>query len=352
MTTVTVKASKTYDIVIGEDLLGDAGNRIRAVAPAQSAMLVSDDTVDALYGYTVAASLAEAGFRVERFVFPHGEASKSAGTWLSLLNTLAALRFTRSDLLVALGGGVVGDLTGFAAATYQRGVRFVQIPTTLLAAVDSSVGGKTAIDLEAGKNLCGAFWQPELVLCDYKTLDTLPEDVFRAGCAEVIKYGVIADRELFARLEGGVADKLEPVIAACVRIKRDIVNEDEFDTGRRAVLNFGHTVGHAVEQCSRFSLSHGASVAIGMVIVSRAAWKLGLCPREVYEQILSMVRRYGLPERAAFRTGELLAVMGSDKKRSGDAISLILSRAIGSAFVYQLPVAALGDFLAAGLEDA
>ncbi|MBQ8975440.1 MAG: 3-dehydroquinate synthase [Oscillospiraceae bacterium] len=351
MTTVTVSASKKYDVLIGEGLLKSAGRHIAAAAPAESAMIVSDDTVNAIYGDAVESSLTEAGYRTERFVFPHGEQSKCAGTYIALLNTLASLRFTRGDIIVALGGGVTGDLAGFAAATYMRGVRYVQIPTTLLAAVDSSVGGKTAIDLDAGKNLCGAFYQPELVLCDYKTLDTLPESVFRDGCAEVIKYGSIADKVLFDRLRQGVTGQLEYVISACVGIKRDIVNQDERDTGGRAVLNFGHTVGHAIEQCSRYAVSHGSAVAAGMVIAARASYRQGLCDRGVYEGILELVRLYGLPEGTDFSKDELLDVMLSDKKRSGSEISLIIPRQIGNAEIHKIPVSALEDFLSPGLEE-
>jgi 3-dehydroquinate synthase len=351
MTTVTVNASKTYDIIIGTDLLDSAGEYIKNVAPAQSAMIVTDDTVNALYGDRVESSLAAAGYRVERFVFPHGEQSKCATTYIALVNTLANLHFTRSDIIVALGGGVVGDMAGFAAATYQRGIRFVQIPTTLLAAVDSSVGGKTAIDLDAGKNLCGAFYQPELVLCDYSTLDTLTPEIFRDGCAEVIKYGVIADSELFEKLKNGVKSQIEYVIATCAKIKRDVVNDDEFDTGRRGILNFGHTVGHAVEKRSNFSLSHGSSVAIGMVIAARASYKGGMCPKSVYDEILAMVRLYGLPYSTDYPQEDILSAMLSDKKRSGNNINLIIPDKIGSVFIHKIPVSQLEQFLADGLED-
>ena len=350
MTTVTVSASKTYDIIIGAGLLDSAGQYIKNAAPAQSAMLVTDDTVNGLYADRLEKSLTDAGYRVERFVFPHGEQSKCASTYIALVNTLANLHFTRSDIIVALGGGVVGDLAGFAAATYQRGIRFVQVPTTLLAAVDSSVGGKTAIDLDAGKNLCGAIYQPELVLCDYSTLDTLSPEIFRDGCAEVIKYGVIADSELFENLKKGVKSQLEYVISTCVKIKRDIVNEDEFDTGRRGILNFGHTVGHAVEKCSNFGISHGSSVAVGMVIAAHAAYKQGMCPKSVFDDILAMVRLYNLPYSTDFDRSSILAAMLSDKKRSGGNISLIIPEKIGSVFIHKIPVEELEQFLIDGLE--
>ena len=265
MNAVQVKASREYDVLIGAGLLDRCGELIAAVHKPCTAAIITDDTVNALYGERVEASLAAAGYKVVRFVFPHGEENKNLMTFAAAQNFLAENRLSRSDLVVALGGGVVGDLAGFVAATYLRGIRFVQLPTTLLAAVDSSVGGKTAVDLPAGKNLCGCFSQPSLVLCDYETLSTLPEETFAEGCAEVVKYGVLADEGFFSALEEkGVKGEEEAVITRCVSIKRDVVCADEFDNGERQKLNLGHTVGHAIEQNSNFSVSHGAAVAMGM----------------------------------------------------------------------------------------
>lgn len=234
MNTVTVAASKKYDIRIGSGLLSALGESVKALGKVQKVCVVSESTVFPLYGAAAEASLREAGLEISTFVFPSGEASKNGATFLELLNALAQAKLGRQDILVALGGGVVGDLAGFASACYLRGIRFVQVPTTLLAAVDSSVGGKTAIDLPAGKNLAGAFCQPSLVLCDTDTLNTLPGDVFRDGCAEVIKYAVLYDPQLFDRLESaGLAFDREAVITRCVELKRDVVMEDEFDTGAR-----------------------------------------------------------------------------------------------------------------------
>ena len=258
MISIDVKTSKAYQVHIGSGLLSQLGQRLRDVCQAQKAVIVSDTNVFPLYGEIAFKSLENAGFQVLSFVFPAGEESKNAATYLQLLNFLAESQVTRSDCLVALGGGVVGDLTGFAAATYLRGIAYVQVPTTLLAAVDSSVGGKTAIDLPAGKNLVGAFCQPKMVLCDPDTLKTLPEDIFRDGCAEVIKYGVLYDPKLFEELtERGLSFPRETVIARCVELKRNVVMEDEFDTGSRMKLNFGHTIGHGVEAKSNFAVSHG-----------------------------------------------------------------------------------------------
>ena len=225
---------------------------------------------------------------------------------------------------------MVGDLTGFAAATYLRGVDFVQVPTTLLAAVDSSVGGKTAIDLDAGKNLAGAFYQPSLVLCDLDTLNTLPENIFRDGCAEVIKYGVLYDKALFTHLEEkGLGFNREAVIARCVELKRDVVAQDEFDRGERQKLNLGHTVGHGIEACSGYKISHGSAVAAGMGIVNRAAAKLGICSQSCAEKIEAVIRAFGLPVNSEFSAKELYLCALSDKKRSGGTVNLILPEKIG-----------------------
>lgn len=262
MNTVTVRASRQYDILIGQGLLPTLGAEAKKLGKAQKVCVISETTVYPLYGAVAEESLKSAGFSVVSYVFPAGEESKNGLIFLDLLNFLAENQLTRSDLIVALGGGVVGDLAGFAAASYLRGIRFIQVPTTLLAAVDSSVGGKTAIDLPAGKNLAGAFCQPSLVLCDTDTLNSLPLDIFRDGCAEVIKYGVLYDPKLFAHLEEkGLSFDREAVITRCVELKRDVVMEDEFDTGARMKLNLGHTVGHGVEAKSHFAISHGKAVA-------------------------------------------------------------------------------------------
>lgn len=350
MKTITVSASRTYDIRIGHGLLTTLGEAVRGLGKVEKVFLVSDTQVYPLYGGAAEASLKAAGYSVSSFVFPAGEESKSGETFLKLLNALAQAGLSRSDLLVALGGGVVGDLAGFAAACYLRGIRFVQIPTTLLAAVDSSVGGKTAIDLPAGKNLAGAFYQPSLVLCDLDALDTLPEDIFRDGCAEVIKYGVLYDPELFSQLEtSGLNFDREAVIARCVALKRDVVMEDEKDTGSRMKLNLGHTFGHAVEAHSRFTLSHGKSVAIGLAIIARASASMGICSEADAARIVSVLKAFGLPVQTQYTAEALLPYLLSDKKRSGGTVNLILPEAIGRCIVSPTPVSQLQSILQAGL---
>lgn len=344
MKTVTVRASKTYDIHIGSGLLATLGQQAKALGKGRKVCIVSESTVWPLYGTAAVESLLGAGFEVVSFTFPAGEESKNGLTFLNLLNFLAESRLTRSDLIVALGGGVVGDLAGFAAASYLRGIRFIQVPTTLLAAVDSSVGGKTAIDLPAGKNLAGAFYQPSLVLCDTDVLNTLPGDIFRDGCAEVIKYGILYDPELFAHLEEkGLSFDREAVITRCVELKRDVVMEDEFDTGARMKLNLGHTIGHGVEAKSHFGISHGKAVAIGMAIVSRAS----RCADT--GRILNILEKFSLPTRTEYTADELYAYTLSDKKRSGSTVNLIIPRSIGDCTIVPTPVESLKSFIQAGL---
>ena len=344
MNTVTVRASKQYDILIGQGLLPTLGAEAKKLGKAQKICVVSESNVYPLYGAAVEESMKSAGFSVVSYVFPAGEESKNGQVFLDLLNFLAENQLTRSDLIVALGGGVVGDLAGFAAASYLRGIRFIQVPTTLLAAVDSSVGGKTAIDLPVGKNLAGAFCQPSLVLCDTDTLNSLPLDIFRDGCAEVIKYGVLYDPKLFAHLEEkGLSFDREAVITRCMELKRDVVMEDEFDTGVRMKLNLGHTVGHGVEAKSHFAISHGKAVAIGMAIVSRAS-ACADTPR-----IVALLEQFGLPTRTDYSADDLFSYTLSDKKRSGGTVNLIIPRAIGDCAIVPTKVESLKSFIQAGL---
>lgn len=350
MTTITISASRTYDVLIGQGLLDSVGAHIAERIKPGIAAVISDDTVDTLYGDRVRTSLQKAGFQVVSYVFPHGEASKNITTYAAVLNFLAESKLSRSDIVVALGGGVVGDLAGFAAASYLRGIQFVQVPTTLLAAVDSSVGGKTAIDLDAGKNLAGAFCQPSLVVCDYDTLSTLPIEYFRDGCAEVIKYGMLGNPAFFHSLqETMIEDQLETVIATCVSMKRDIVTGDEFDTGMRQLLNFGHTFGHAIEAHSQFAISHGSAVAIGMVVMTRAAVKQGLCDPSVLNDIISILNQYQLPTSTDFTAEDLYATTCSDKKISGGSIRLVVPTAVGNCTLHSIPVLKMRTWLELGL---
>ena len=348
MNKVTVNASGCYDILIGEGALSLLQEGVSALRKAEKICIVSDSNVYPLWGEAVCSALKE--YNVCSFVFPAGEESKSGANYLKLLSFLAEHQLTRSDCLIALGGGVAGDLTGFAAATYLRGIAFIQIPTSLLAMVDSSVGGKTAIDLPEGKNLAGAFYQPSLVICDLSLLSTLPQEIFLDGCAEVIKYAILYDPELFSHLEekGPEFDRLA-VITRCIQLKKDVVEEDEFDRGLRMKLNLGHTIGHGAEACSHFHLSHGKGVAIGTAIVSRSAAAGGLLREDSRDRILSLLRKFSLPVSTSYSASELFYYALSDKKRSGNTVSLIIPREIGRCDVILTQVSDLKNFIQEGL---
>lgn len=339
MREVIVRASTEYAILIGRGLLAQTGAEIaKRIQPCKAA-IITDTTVEKLYAAQVEHSLAQAGFTTCRFAYPAGEGSKNIHTLSDILEFLAEEEVTRQDIIVALGGGVAGDMAGFAAAVYQRGIRFVQVPTTFLAAVDSSVGGKTAIDLKAGKNMAGAFYQPHLVLCDVDTLSTLPEEIFADGIAETLKYGVIGDAALFEKTASGDFKKeLEEIIETCVKMKRDIVMEDEFDTGLRQLLNLGHTLGHAIEKESGFTLSHGHAVAIGMYLIARVSGKRGLAAAGLAEQIKTALEQNGLPVAAPYAAEEIAAGVCKDKKRRGGEISFVFPTKIGHCEIIKIPV--------------
>lgn len=348
MNRIPVCASKQYDVCVGCDLLSNVGTMIPK--KTNKVAIISDSNVWPLYGNTVANSLTESGLTVCRFVFPAGEASKNGQTYLEILNFLAENQLTRSDMLIALGGGVVGDMTGFAAATYLRGISFVQIPTTLLAMVDSSVGGKTAIDLPAGKNLAGAFYQPDLVICDISALDTLPELIFIDGCAEVIKYGILYDASLFAHLEeNGMDFDRMLVITHCIELKRDVVSADEFDAGARQKLNLGHTIGHGIEKSSNFAISHGQAVAAGTAIITKAASAYEICDDAVYQRIISLLSLFKLPTTTGFSANELFCSALSDKKRTGNFVNIIVPHQIGDCQIHKTSICELEQFIKAGL---
>lgn len=350
MNIVTVHASRQYDVLIDHGLLGNAATYLRQIIHSGSIAIISDTNVWPLYGDPLQKNLQQNGFTVIHYVIEAGEASKNGQQYLKILEFLAQHELSRSDCLIALGGGVVGDLTGFVAATYLRGIAYVQIPTSLLAMVDSSVGGKTAIDLQAGKNLAGAFYQPSLVLCDLNTLDTLPLDIFTDGCAEVIKYGILYDPDLFSHLwEHRKSFDRKNVITKCVSLKRDVICCDEFDTGLRMKLNLGHTLGHAVEKCSQFGISHGRSVAIGICLVTKAAVSKQLCEDSLYTKIQNLISAFGLPCSTDFSAEQLLHSAFSDKKRTGNTIRLIIPRQIGNCEIVPFAIKELLEFIKSGL---
>ena len=334
---------RSYPIYIGGGLLEQAEELLRPRGVGRWG-IVCDDSVAALYGAPLAC---RTGWPL--VTFPAGEGSKSLEEYARLCRRLVQLGLTRSAGIVALGGGVTGDLAGFAAATWLRGIRLVQVPTTLLAAVDSSVGGKTAVNLDSGKNQVGCFYQPSLVLCDPDTLRTLPPEEYRNGCAEVIKYAVLRSAPFFDELRAQpVSVQVEHVIATCVSMKRDLVAADEFDRGSRQLLTLGHTFGHAVEACSGYTVPHGCGVAIGMAIIARAAARRGICTDETCAQILALLRQYGLPTETDFCRDALADAARADKKIADGALHLIVPERIGCCRIETVPAADLPAWLADG----
>lgn len=323
------------------------GEAARNIVSGNTIVVVTDENVKPLYLDRYMQSLKAAGFDVYSFTIAPGEESKSGKVYLELLNYLAEIPLTRADALVALGGGVVGDLTGFAAATYLRGIKVIQVPTTLLAVVDSSIGGKTAINLEAGKNLAGAFHQPALIWRDVSALDTLPEEEYLNGMAEVVKYGVIADAELWKILFNyvNVKNEMPVVIQKCVDIKTRIVQDDEFDTGVRQLLNFGHTIGHAIEKASNFEISHGFAVAKGMAEIARISAEQGWCSKECADEIRQLLENYGFDLSIDYSKEELYDIMLSDKKRKGGVIDLVVPERIGKCRLERVTTQQLKEIL-------
>lgn len=325
-------------MIIERGALAKCGELISEVTSSRKAVVITDDTVEGLYGNTVLESLKKSGFECDIFVFPHGEQSKSLSNLGNIYDFLCKCNITRSDLLIALGGGVVGDITGFAAASFLRGIDFVQIPTTLLAQVDSSVGGKTAVNIEGGKNLVGAFKQPILVICDSDTLKTLPRETLADGMAESIKYGMIRDLPLFELIEahniGNIDEVMDDMVYACIDNKRMVVENDEFDRGERMTLNFGHTLGHALEAWHHYTdYTHGMGVAAGMCLITDR-----LAP-QLSERLKKCCEAYTLPTGTDIPMKELLPFCVTDKKREFDNITYIVCEAIGKSEMKKVSVA-------------
>lgn len=334
---------RSYNIHIEPGCLGNFGIALRGLLPeAEHCLIVSNDVVAPLYLERVKNSLEESGWKVAAHILPDGERFKRLETWSGILDTLMQERLTRQEPVIALGGGVVGDMAGFAAACYRRGVPLIQIPTTLLAQVDSSVGGKTAVNHSLGKNMIGSFYQPDLVWIDPEVLDTLPQRELRAGVAEVVKYGLIRDVAFFSSLEDRTpellnlnADALMQVIHTSCRHKSEVVMRDELERGERALLNLGHTFGHAIEAMTQFqSYLHGEAVAIGTLMASRLSEQLGHAPAGTEERICKLFKLVGLPvDVPEFEPEQWLEVMGHDKKSSASGVHYVLLRGIGNAFV-------------------
>ncbi|MDD2898122.1 MAG: 3-dehydroquinate synthase [Desulfuromonadaceae bacterium] len=348
MNVLTVNlGDSSYNIIVERGALASLGQQCRDAGLKGTAAVISNPTVSGLYGAAVVSSLASAGYSVVQIEMPDGEEYKNSTTLNKIYDDLLDAGVDRSSFVVALGGGVVGDVAGYAAATWLRGIPFVQVPTTLLAQVDSSVGGKTGIDHPKGKNLIGAFYQPRLVLIDVDTLTTLDRRHFRAGIAEVIKYGVAIDHAFFDFIEASTAaimamdpDVLIKIILQSCQLKAQVVELDEKESGLRAILNYGHTLGHAFESLSGYcGLVHGEAVAIGMVLAARVSVAKGLCTQEEYSRIRSLIVQFGLPVTVPqFNRQELLSVVAADKKSKGGTITFICNSGIGMyAMVHHTP---------------
>lgn len=325
MKSITVKTSREYNVYLGPGIIQDLGLLIEPFCIGRKVGVITDDTVDVLYASTISENLIARGYQVSKFVFPHGEGSKNLTTLSDILEFFASRKFNRKDIFISIGGGVVGDITGLAAAMYMRGIQFIQVPTTLLSMVDASVGGKTAVDLKAGKNLVGSFWQPSMVVADTQVIADLPKEIFAEGMAEVIKSDLIANAGIVNwTLQGKVREHLEEVIENCIRMKRSVVEQDEYETkGLRKVLNMGHTIAHAIEKLSSYEVSHGTAVATGLVWEARIALELGLCNTFLVDEVRQAVDRYGLYYEAPYSMDDMMEVMRSDKKNEDENIDFV-----------------------------
>lgn len=352
MLSVHVKVEPEYDVLIGRGLLENAGELIKNVRPEGMCAVITDTNVEKLYLDCVLSSMKEAGFTPRAYAFPAGEENKNMETLTDILEFMSGIPLTRSDFVVALGGGVVGDMAGFAAGVYMRGIPFIQIPTTFLAAVDSSVGGKTAVDLKNGKNLAGLFHQPSLVITDIDTFKTLSDENYACGSAESIKMGVIFDPALFEIFEKEDAKANEAeIVRRAVEAKRDIVERDEKETGDRKLLNLGHTYGHAIEKMSRFSLPHGHAVAIGLSMAACAAVKMGDMEKIAADRIIKTLEKNALPTSCAFSAKEIYLSSLNDKKMAGKNLSIIVPKQIGACEIRKIPASEFEAYVSSGMND-
>ncbi len=343
MQKIHVKASGEYDVLIGSNLICKIGEFINGVIPLCKIAIVTDDIVNALYSEVVEKSLTSCGYQVVKYVFPNGESSKNLTTYGKILNFFAENGLSRTDAVVALGGGVVGDMAGFASATYLRGIKYVQIPTTLLAQIDSSVGGKTAVDLDAGKNLVGAFCQPKLVICDTAVLKTLPKEIFLDGMGEMAKYALLDDA--VCKILVGEDMPLDKLVYSCVNYKRRIVEQDEFEGGKRKLLNLGHTVAHGIEKLSGYKIPHGKAVSMGLYIILNASYKHGYIDAQTFNKMQAVIDKCVGKQQVPYSISDIASVAYADKKRSGNNISVVTVHGVGDCRIENIPVDSLGEFL-------
>ncbi|MGN0452443.1 MAG: 3-dehydroquinate synthase [Ruminococcus sp.] len=351
MRVIDVTASSNYKVYIEKGIIDRAGDYAKEICTGTKALIISDSNVAPLYADRVKKSLEEKGFEVYTYVIDAGEASKNPENLVGAANFCIESSLTRKDLIVALGGGVITDLGGLCGAMYQRGVTVMQIPTSLLAMVDSSVGGKTAVNLQSGKNMFGVFYQPAVVICDSDALSTLPEEEVSNGMAEVIKYAVLRGGKLTDILKNdGIKPYYDELIEECISIKRDYVSADEFDHGDRQFLNLGHTIGHAIERKSNFSVAHGSAVSAGMCIMSRACQAMNICSASTTEYIESACKRFGLPTNTEISIKELFEASHNDKKCSSDNVTLIMIRGVGDCCLSKTKIEDLERIIQLGVE--
>lgn len=338
MKTIHLNVSKPYDVLLESGLIKQTSKLIEPFCKNRNVAIITDDIVDKLYGESLLKQLKESGYAVVKYAFPNGESSKNINTLSNILEFLAENNFKRNDYLIALGGGVVGDIAGLSAALYVRGIKFIQIPTTLLAMVDASIGGKTAIDLKAGKNLAGTFWQPALVICDVDIIEKLPQNIFTEGMGEVIKCDVIGDFGICEKIKNAeVFENLESVITNCIMLKKQIVEEDEFENfGIRKLLNVGHTIAHGIEKMSNYSISHGFAVGTGLIWEAGIAYQKGICDLKTYKIIKQAVKETGLFVECSYNLIDFIKTMKKDKKNTGNSISFILPSELGKCKEYKL----------------
>jgi len=323
--TIEVKTSRKYNVIVGQGLISELPCLVESICKGRKIGVITDDTVDALYAERADKALKEYGYTVNKYVIPHGESSKNITVLSGILEYFASCHYTRKDIFISIGGGVIGDITGLAAALYMRGIQFIQVPTTLLSMVDASVGGKTAVDLKAGKNLIGAFWQPSLVIADTHIIANLPKEIFAEGMAEVIKSDLIANAGIVKMIQlGTVKDNIDQMVSSCIEMKRDVVEQDEYETkGLRKVLNMGHTIAHAIEKLSGYQVSHGVAVATGLVWEAKIANQLGLCEKRLMDEIQQAVDAYQLFYDIPYSVESMVDAMKSDKKNEDSRIAFV-----------------------------
>lgn len=352
MTEIKINVKDSYSVYIGSGVIKSCGDILKSCGVNGRLAIVTDSNVAPLYLEKTESILKESGYDVTHFIFEAGEKSKNITTLSAILEFFAESGLTRQDTVIALGGGVTGDMSGFAAGVYMRGISYVQIPTTLLACVDSSVGGKTAIDLKAGKNLAGLFIQPKAVICDTDMLKALPDEIYSDGMAEVIKTAILGDKELFEALEvKPPRENDEYVISRCVEYKGRIVTEDEFELGVRKLLNLGHTPAHSIEKLSNFTIPHGHAVGMGLGIMTRASHAEGLISCDVKDRIISLLEKYSLSSSSSYSAKELADTAFFDKKRSGNTISVIKIKDIGNCFIEKCSMDEIEELFSRGNDN-